>query len=576
MADIFHLYADCPAYVDFREPSKIPSSIEIYIDLPEESAGHDQALATGQHPLHGKQPPFFVASAATGDSLITRYYNTQKGWVYHLANNYGEGLFIAFNRPIRHGRVHYNYYTRQSPTLPPMPPKQNVVGHFDVYVQDHPDYHLQNMEIAERVRHKLTHGLRAHVTVPGTIDLCRRFRSRRTKELSKKQWSEFCSAIKRQNSHFKFQVAALGVVRDYYTRQVRQMLSSKTTEMAAMLAVILDFHGLTMDENKFNLFLACCAANDIEVPGVEDALTAYHHHHAVCHEPKYSSMALRLKHNVSRSENHQHSPGTLKAALEMIKLLPRFEPASDHEDIMTFQVAPPPASNQPRFRESADEAGHEFEFTIYIEPDFTVVPSETNGKDRHYVSMNRTSSKTSPSRKSCATAPEAAQPQHEQQQQQHQQQRQQQHKQQQQPRLQQSSRSKRPATNKPESVHLNRSGPPKPTLVRTVSDRKQTDSIIVVDNRSPCTNQEHGSPCLPIRQPRIMFPFSHDEMDRRRSPIRASRSPSPSTPPLRPPPRKTKRQQQPKVWQRILARHGSDVHHIPTDDYRRRTWRYLF
>lgn len=288
-------------------------------------------------PFRGKKPEFFVCSAATGAALTDCHYDPVRGWVYTVANDYGEGFFVAFSTAATDMRLHYTTFTRQSIRLPMLPITQMYTNHLDFTTMNATtDHQLLMVDLVERVRFKLRHGLRAHVTVPGTSDISRQSRFSPI-TITKHSWKSFSQQVEKLNSGLQFMTNAAGIVRVEYPWELRHLCQAQNQQMAPLVAILADFYGPHLTRQAFHDFLLCCASNNFPAPEPDTALRSYHHHHQPCRP----TGAIKTYRCFGRDEDrHDHSPRTLQAALKTIRLLPQIRPPTDLP-LNIFKPSPP-------------------------------------------------------------------------------------------------------------------------------------------------------------------------------------------------------------------------------------------
>lgn len=349
---------------------------------------------TAEHavPFRGKKPEFFVCSAATGKALTDCHYDPVRGWVYTVANNYGEGVFVAFNTAATDMRLHYTTYTRHNIQMPQLPITQMYTNHLEfTTMHATADHHLQMVDLVERVRFKLRHGLRAHVMVPGTVDVSRHSRFSPV-HITEKSWNSFCAQVERQNSDLQFMTSATGIVRVDYPWELRHLCHTQNQQMAPLTAILADFYGPHLTRPAFQEFLLCCATNNIPVPEPDTALRSYHHHHHPCR----ASNSVRPLRCFGRDEDrHDHSPRTLQAALTHIQKLPQirppmdlplnlFKPSPPRFDLITPEAFREPAAEDTEWIEVQDE-----------ENENPVVVAEAEQKKKRKSTRRRSNNHTS-------------------------------------------------------------------------------------------------------------------------------------------------------------------------------------
>jgi hypothetical protein len=280
--DQFLVYKNMVHMLDFADPRRIPMTIHFSLEVP--PASYSKNPLWPQPDLDDSvlkvEAPFLIASAASGQDLVTYYQHPTKGWCAVLANTYGQPVFIAFTKNLPEVRLAYTAYTRHDASQLPVPHDDCIVDHIPVRIIDRDAINIvRHAELAERVMHKMALRFISHVTLPGTIDLDGR-RHVADKQF-RSQWDAFASSICVNSQYLPFRTTPNGMQQSDqpYTHH---LIGQAPPKHRAGLAVILDYiQDITVDQVLD--FINCCWKRKLLFPPPSISLLAYGGHVNVCH-----------------------------------------------------------------------------------------------------------------------------------------------------------------------------------------------------------------------------------------------------------------------------------------------------
>jgi len=272
--------------LDFEDPTRIPMTIMFRLSRPPRSYSNNHLwpLHLQPNPVLGLQePPFQVASAATGTELVSTHYDEDLGWVSVLANTYGQPVFITFTAPLSEMQLTFAAYTRFRADQPPVP-HNAIIDHIPIRIADRDmfDTHRQ-VELGQRVHHKLALGIEAHVTHPATMDM-EAERPTTSQEFHEK-WYRFTAMISRNAEQLRFATSSGSMDIRVPALNCIRFIDESPPEHRATMAVLLDYIFLMTPEALTN-FIECCHRRNLLIPPPEKALVTYGGHLIDCVQNK--------------------------------------------------------------------------------------------------------------------------------------------------------------------------------------------------------------------------------------------------------------------------------------------------